>query len=60
MSSEDFIRKFLGLYNTEDYAPDSLKILVGIIDTSKDGLISFKEFQAFEALLCVPDALYSE
>ncbi len=60
MSSEDFIRKFLGLYNTVDYAPDSLKILVGIIDTSKDGLISFQEFQAFEALLCVPDALYSE
>jgi solute carrier family 25 aspartate/glutamate transporter 12/13 len=59
MSSEDFIRKFLGLYNTPDYAPESVKILAGMIDTSKDGLISFKEFQAFETLLCVPDALYS-
>lgn len=24
----------------------------------KDGFISFSEFQAFEGLLCVPDALY--
>lgn len=29
-----------------------------IADTSKDGLISFAEFQAFEGLLCTPDALY--
>lgn len=29
-----------------------------IADTSKDGLISFTEFQAFEGLLCTPDALY--
>jgi len=59
MTSEDFVQKFLGLYKTPDYHPGSLKILAGMIDTSKDGLISFTEFQAFEALLCVPDALYS-
>lgn len=33
-------------------------MLAGIADTSKDGLISFAEFQAFEGLLCAPDALY--
>lgn len=35
-----------------------MKLLAGIADTSKDGLISFAEFQAFEGLLCTPDALY--
>lgn len=35
-----------------------MKLLAGIADTSKDGLISFAEFQAFEGLLCAPDALY--
>ena len=37
---------------------DSVKLLAGIVDTSKDGFISFPEFQAFEGLLCTPDALY--
>lgn len=37
---------------------DSVTLLAGIADTSKDGLISFAEFQAFEGLLCTPDALY--
>lgn len=32
--------------------------MAGIVDTSKDGFISFPEFQAFEGLLCTPDALY--
>lgn len=35
-----------------------MKLLAGIVDTSKDGFISFPEFQAFEGLLCTPDALY--
>lgn len=35
-----------------------MRLLAGIADTSKDGLISFAEFQAFEGLLCTPDALY--
>lgn len=35
-----------------------MRLLAGIADTSKDGLISFSEFQAFEGLLCAPDALY--
>lgn len=35
-----------------------MRLLANIADTSKDGLISFSEFQAFEGLLCTPDALY--
>lgn len=37
---------------------ESVRLLASIADTSKDGLISFVEFQAFEGLLCTPDALY--
>lgn len=37
---------------------DSLSLYASIADTTKDGLISFAEFQAFEGLLCTPDALY--
>ncbi|CAK9817858.1 Calcium-binding mitochondrial carrier protein Aralar1 [Anthophora plagiata] len=58
MTPADFVRSYLGLYTNPDYNPDSVKLLAGIVDTSKDGLISFAEFQAFEGLLCVPDALY--
>lgn len=58
MTSSDFVRSYLGLYTDVDYNPDSVNLLAGIVDTSKDGLISFTEFQAFEGLLCVPDALY--
>ncbi|XP_063979966.1 calcium-binding mitochondrial carrier protein Aralar1 isoform X1 [Diachasmimorpha longicaudata] len=58
MTPADFVRTYLGLYTDADYNPDSVNLLAGIVDTSKDGLISFAEFQAFEGLLCVPDALY--
>ncbi|XP_053988123.1 calcium-binding mitochondrial carrier protein Aralar1 isoform X3 [Hylaeus anthracinus] len=58
MTPSDFVRSYLGLYTDADYNPDSVNLLAGIVDTSKDGLISFTEFQAFEGLLCVPDALY--
>ncbi|XP_015126251.1 calcium-binding mitochondrial carrier protein Aralar1 isoform X1 [Diachasma alloeum] len=58
MTPADFVRSYLGLYTDADYNPDSVNLLAGIVDTSKDGLISFAEFQAFEGLLCVPDALY--
>ncbi|XP_055608363.1 calcium-binding mitochondrial carrier protein Aralar1 isoform X2 [Uranotaenia lowii] len=54
MTSDDFVRGFLG----QSYNEDSVKLLAGIADTSKDGLISFAEFQAFEGMLCTPDALY--
>ncbi|XP_032294834.1 calcium-binding mitochondrial carrier protein Aralar1 isoform X1 [Drosophila virilis] len=58
MTSEDFVRKFLGLFTETAFNDESVRLLAGIADTSKDGLISFSEFQAFEGLLCAPDALY--
>ncbi|XP_055923163.1 calcium-binding mitochondrial carrier protein Aralar1 isoform X2 [Eupeodes corollae] len=58
MTSEDFVRKYLGLFTDAAFNDESVRLLAGIADTSKDGLISFAEFQAFEGLLCAPDALY--
>lgn len=58
MTSEDFVRKFLGLFQDENYNKESVKYLAYVADTNKDGLISFGEFQAFEGILCAPDALY--
>lgn len=58
MTGEDFVIKYLGLFDLKNYNSDSVKLLAGIVDTSKDGLISYSEFQAFEGLLCFPDALY--
>ncbi|KAK8384570.1 hypothetical protein O3P69_014268 [Scylla paramamosain] len=58
MTASDFVRSYLGLYTEPNPNPKSIQLLGGILDTSKDGLISFSEFHAFEGLLCVPDALY--
>ncbi|XP_066248454.1 calcium-binding mitochondrial carrier protein Aralar1 isoform X3 [Euwallacea similis] len=58
MTADDFIIKYLGLLSENDYNKDTVRLLAGIVDTSKDGLISYPEFQAFEGLLCFPDALY--
>ncbi|GAB0097657.1 calcium-binding mitochondrial carrier protein Aralar1 [Sergentomyia squamirostris] len=58
MTGDDFVRGYLGLFPETGFNEESVKILAGIADTSKDGLISFAEFQAFEGLLCTPDALY--
>lgn len=58
MTSDDFVRKYLQLFTETAFNEESVKLLGGIADTSKDGLISFPEFQAFEGLLCTPDALY--
>ncbi|KAI1289505.1 Calcium-binding mitochondrial carrier protein Aralar1 [Halotydeus destructor] len=58
MTHEDFIRRYLQLFPEENHNKTSVDVLGGILDTSKDGLISFTEFTAFEAILCQPDALY--
>ncbi|KAI4460066.1 mitochondrial 2-oxodicarboxylate carrier 1-related [Holotrichia oblita] len=58
MTPEDFIRRYLGLFEGNDFNADSVRLLASIVDTSKDGYISYSEFQAFEGLLCYPDALY--
>lgn len=58
MTSEDFVRKYLGLFEGSNFNKDSVRLLASIIDVDKDGYISYSEFQAFEGLLCFPDALY--
>ncbi|CAJ0581664.1 unnamed protein product, partial [Mesorhabditis spiculigera] len=58
MTSEDFIRRFLGLYTDGNYNKETVRLLASAADTTKDGDISFEEFCAFEAILCSPDALY--
>lgn len=58
MTDEDFVIKYLGLLPETNYNKESLHLLCGVLDQSKEGRISFSEFQAFEGLLCVPDALY--
>eukprot|EP00088_Acartia_fossae_P001026 TRINITY_DN10389_c0_g1_i3.p1 TRINITY_DN10389_c0_g1~~TRINITY_DN10389_c0_g1_i3.p1 ORF type:complete len:695 (-),score=135.35 TRINITY_DN10389_c0_g1_i3:366-2450(-) len=58
MTDEDLIIKYLGLLPEKDYNKESLHLLCGVLDQSKEGRISFSEFQAFEGSLCVPDALY--
>jgi len=58
MTKEDFVIKYLGLLPQNNYNKKSLDLLCGVIDQSKEGRISFSEFQVFEGNLCVPDALY--
>uniref|UniRef100_A0A8C2I3R6 Solute carrier family 25 member 12 n=1 Tax=Cyprinus carpio TaxID=7962 RepID=A0A8C2I3R6_CYPCA len=58
MTPNDFVQKFLGLHTQLHYNPKTVQLLAGVADTTKDGLISFQEFLAFESVLCVPDALF--
>ncbi|CAD5119751.1 DgyrCDS8346 [Dimorphilus gyrociliatus] len=58
MTGEDFLIKYLGVVNGSDLNQKTINILSSCADTTKDGLISFVEFQAFEALLCSPAAMY--
>jgi len=58
MTDEDFVIKYLELLPGANYNKESLNLLCGVLDQSKEGRISFAEFQAFEGNLCVPDALY--
>ncbi|XP_072019919.1 electrogenic aspartate/glutamate antiporter SLC25A13, mitochondrial-like [Amphiura filiformis] len=58
MTESDLIRGYLGMQPERNYNPQTMKLLAGVVDQTKDGLISFIEFQAFEALLCAPDSLH--
>jgi len=58
MTEEDFLVGYLKFFPEKDYNKDSAKVLCGILDQRKDGVISFNEFAAFEGRLCIPDALY--
>ncbi|XP_041922843.1 calcium-binding mitochondrial carrier protein Aralar1-like [Alosa sapidissima] len=58
MTPGDFVQKYLGLHTQPHHNPDTVQLIAGVADTTKDGLISFQEFLAFESVLCVPDALF--
>ncbi|XP_005152663.1 electrogenic aspartate/glutamate antiporter SLC25A12, mitochondrial [Melopsittacus undulatus] len=58
MTAEDFVQKYLGLHTDPRYNPKTVQLLAGVADQTKDGLISFQEFLAFESVLCTPDAIF--
>ncbi|KAM6986943.1 electrogenic aspartate/glutamate antiporter SLC25A12, mitochondrial-like [Aplochiton taeniatus] len=58
MTPRDFVQNFLGLHTQPQHNPKTVQLIAGVADTTKDGLISFQEFLAFESVLCVPDALF--
>uniref|UniRef100_A0AAY4EN60 EF-hand domain-containing protein n=1 Tax=Denticeps clupeoides TaxID=299321 RepID=A0AAY4EN60_9TELE len=58
MTPADFVQRFLGLHTQIHHNPKTVQLIAGVADTTKDGLISFQEFLAFESALCVPDALF--
>ncbi|XP_020507136.2 electrogenic aspartate/glutamate antiporter SLC25A12, mitochondrial isoform X2 [Labrus bergylta] len=58
MTPRDFVQSYLGLHSQPQHNPKTVELIAGVADTTKDGLISFQEFQAFESVLCAPDALF--
>ncbi|XP_065696909.1 electrogenic aspartate/glutamate antiporter SLC25A12, mitochondrial [Patagioenas fasciata] len=58
MTPEDFVQKYLGLHTDPRYNPKTVQLLAGVADQTKDGLISYQEFLAFESVLCTPDAIF--
>ncbi|KAK7092756.1 electrogenic aspartate/glutamate antiporter SLC25A13, mitochondrial-like [Littorina saxatilis] len=59
MTYADFVFDYLKVMDRADPDSYTLNLLASTVDTSRDGLISFTEFQAFEALLCLPDSMYT-
>ncbi|XP_030065635.1 electrogenic aspartate/glutamate antiporter SLC25A12, mitochondrial isoform X1 [Microcaecilia unicolor] len=58
MTPSDFVQKYLGLYSEPHHNPKTVQLLAGVADQTKDGLISYQEFLAFESVLCSPDAMF--
>ncbi|XP_054643569.1 electrogenic aspartate/glutamate antiporter SLC25A12, mitochondrial-like isoform X2 [Dunckerocampus dactyliophorus] len=58
MTPKDFVQSYLGLHTQPQHNPKTVSLIAGVADTTKDGLISFQEFLAFESVLCAPDALF--
>ncbi|XP_068427865.1 calcium-binding mitochondrial carrier protein Aralar1 [Clinocottus analis] len=58
MTPRDFVQSYLGLHTQPQHNHKTVELIAGVADTTKDGLISFQEFQAFESVLCAPDALF--
>lgn len=58
MTRDDFARRFLQMFQADETNPETVDLIGSVADTNKNGYISFPEFQAFEAVLCQPDAIY--
>nr|XP_056717093.1 electrogenic aspartate/glutamate antiporter SLC25A12, mitochondrial [Euleptes europaea] len=58
MTPRDFVQRYLGLYTDPRSNPKTVQLLAGVADQTKDGLISYQEFLAFESVLCTPDAMF--
>ncbi|XP_066571595.1 electrogenic aspartate/glutamate antiporter SLC25A13, mitochondrial isoform X2 [Amia ocellicauda] len=58
MCPEDFVSRFLLAHTGIRLTEKSVELLAGVVDQTKDGMISFQEFLAFESVLCAPDALF--
>ncbi|XP_018428076.1 PREDICTED: calcium-binding mitochondrial carrier protein Aralar1 [Nanorana parkeri] len=58
MTPPDFVQRYLRLHTDAHHNPKTVDLLGGVADQTKDGLISFQEFQAFESVLCAPDAMF--
>jgi len=58
ISGPAFIKNFIGVKVDDDAKSDVMFLLTRIADTTKDGMISFDEFCAFEKFLLAPDVLY--
>ncbi|KAK0142821.1 Calcium-binding mitochondrial carrier protein Aralar1 [Merluccius polli] len=58
MTPGDFVQNYLSLHTQPHHNPRTVQLLAGVADTTKDGLISFQEFLAFESVLCAPDASF--
>ncbi|XP_039197393.1 calcium-binding mitochondrial carrier protein Aralar2 isoform X2 [Crotalus tigris] len=58
MSPNDFVTRFLKIIGDGVPNSNTVQLLGGVVDQTKDGLISFQEFVAFESVLCAPDALF--
>ncbi|KAM7071256.1 electrogenic aspartate/glutamate antiporter SLC25A13, mitochondrial [Acridotheres tristis] len=58
MSPNDFVTRYLKIIGDDLSNANTVQLLAGVVDQTKDGLISFQEFVAFESVLCAPDALF--
>lgn len=45
MTPEDFVRRYLGMFAEENYNKESVRMIASAADTTRDGMISFEEFQ---------------
>ncbi|KAF0024706.1 hypothetical protein F2P81_023508 [Scophthalmus maximus] len=58
MSPRDFVSRLPRTHTDIRLSDDATKLLAGVVDQKKDGLISFQDFVAFESVLCTLDSLF--